>query len=92
MFESSLYEKISATKRIHPAVYEATAEELIAAGWGEVERPYIPSDWKTRRGPDHGFKSKRGPVQRPGPWDWFLEPEKSKAAALAPDTERTDPV
>lgn len=35
--------------KIHPEVLEATADELIAAGWGWHERCLIPPDFKTKR-------------------------------------------
>lgn len=31
--------------------WEATADQLIAAGWGDAERQDIPADWQTRRPP-----------------------------------------
>ena len=34
------------------AEWEASAEELINAGWGSHLRQSIPEDWRTRRGPD----------------------------------------
>lgn len=53
--------------------WEATAESLIEAGWGEVSRENIPSDWQTRRpppkkvnGPPKGSKRKP-PHWRRGP-------------------------
>lgn len=35
--------------RIHPNVLAATADELIAAGWGWHERCLIPPDFQKRR-------------------------------------------
>lgn len=32
--------------------YDATASELIAAGWGDTMRAEIPADWQSRCGPD----------------------------------------
>lgn len=32
-----------------PDVVEASCEELIAAGWGEVERHHIPAHWRAGR-------------------------------------------
>ena len=34
---------------IHPEVFAATFDELLAAGWGNFERSKIPADWRTRQ-------------------------------------------
>ena len=34
------------------AEWEASCEELIAAGYSEHKRCDVPPDWRTRRGPD----------------------------------------
>lgn len=35
--------------QIHPDVLKATCEELDEAGWGYVQRCFIPASWKTQR-------------------------------------------
>jgi len=32
-------------------------DDFIAAGWGDIEQECIPSDWRTRPGPDRSFDS-----------------------------------
>jgi hypothetical protein len=36
------------SRAIHPDVASADCEELLAAGYGDVDRDRIPSDWRTR--------------------------------------------
>jgi hypothetical protein len=43
------------------SAWDATPEELIAAGWGSHSRSSIPDDWKTRRGPDNSTMNSRQP-------------------------------
>lgn len=45
--------------------YDASPDELRAAGWGDHLRRAIPQDWQTRRGPDQitGFLAK--PISKP---------------------------
>lgn len=59
---------------MHPSVFDATPEELIANGWGSHLRSAIPPDWMTRRGPDQawgdaqkarGYQRKRSNWRRP---------------------------
>ena len=50
--------------------WEAAADQLIAAGWGEVERRDIPSDWQTRRPPETSNRWKGKPAARPKRLSW----------------------
>lgn len=34
-------------------------EEMIRMGWGDVDQPRVPKDWRTRRGPDNGESRRR---------------------------------
>lgn len=42
-----------------PGVWEATEEDLLAAGWADVERHHIPENWR-----DGGPGAKRGVGRR----------------------------
>jgi len=33
-------------------VHDRELDEMIAAGWGDVDQDKIPANWRTRRGPD----------------------------------------
>ena len=43
---------------IHPDILAADADELIAAGWGDMPRRRIPLDWRTKR-PDQRSAAER---------------------------------
>ncbi len=42
-------EEFAPIRPAHPEVLAASADELIAAGWGSWPRWQIPADWRTRK-------------------------------------------
>jgi len=48
---STKFELCAETLGIHPAVFAATADELIEAGWEDVPRKRIPEDWRVAVAP-----------------------------------------
>jgi|HubBroStandDraft_2_1064218.scaffolds.fasta_scaffold206773_1 hypothetical protein len=51
--------------------WEASADQLIAAGWGDVERHKIPDDWLTRQAPKTPGRNKESyRNQRPKRMTW----------------------
>ncbi len=48
--------------------WDATADALLAAGWGLHPRARIPDDWETRQGPDLDVWHKRQPRPRKLTW------------------------
>lgn len=39
------------TRTVFQSVWNAAADELIACGWGDVDRHRVPENWRAKRGP-----------------------------------------